>query len=306
MGRFAAHVHGGRLRRRPESPLERIRADIDDLFASDRDLGDVLEEVVRSGVRLLFQTALRRAHRVPRPGALRPRRACPSGQPQRPLPDDDQDHSRPRHRRAPEAEGPDEAFAFRLLGVGVCRTNALESLVIAGFVRGLSVRDVEATLAEDLGSESTLSKSTVNRVCEAIKTEFDAWKRRDCPTSPWSTSSWTGATSATTTAPGPSRCRPPWALPPRAVLCWWAWSRTPRSPPMPGAASWRGWWPEACGRCPWPPSGCSRSVAGQPHVRWGRHHSERLPRERRDEQRHAALEEGIDHGPGTAVHPAER
>ncbi|HUQ63973.1 MAG TPA: hypothetical protein VM121_09470 [Acidimicrobiales bacterium] len=40
------------------SPLERIRADIDDLFASDRDLGEVLEEVARVGVRLLFQTAL--------------------------------------------------------------------------------------------------------------------------------------------------------------------------------------------------------------------------------------------------------
>ena len=55
----------------------------------------------------------------------------------------------------------------------MCRTNALESLVIAGFVRGLSVRDVEATLAEALGSEATLSKSTVSRVCEAIKTVLE-------------------------------------------------------------------------------------------------------------------------------------
>jgi putative transposase len=30
----------------------------------------------------------------------------------------------------------------------VTKTNALESLVIAGFVRGLSVPDVEATLAD--------------------------------------------------------------------------------------------------------------------------------------------------------------
>ena len=49
----------------------------------------------------------------------------------------------------PKLRGTDEAFASRLLGVGVCRTNALESLVIAGFVRGLSVRDVEATLADE-------------------------------------------------------------------------------------------------------------------------------------------------------------
>jgi putative transposase len=40
------------------SPLERIRADIDDLFASERDLGDVLEEVARLGVRLLMQTTI--------------------------------------------------------------------------------------------------------------------------------------------------------------------------------------------------------------------------------------------------------
>jgi putative transposase len=54
----------------------------------------------------------------------------------------------------------------------------LESLVIAGFVRGLSVRDVEATLADALGAEAALSKSTVSRVCEAIKNEFTGWRER--------------------------------------------------------------------------------------------------------------------------------
>jgi len=79
----------------------------------------------------------------------------------------------------PKLRGTDEAFASRLLGVGMCRTNALESLVIAGFVRGLSVRDVEASLADALGAEAALSKSTVSRVCEAIKDELDTWKARD-------------------------------------------------------------------------------------------------------------------------------
>ena len=55
----------------------------------------------------------------------------------------------------------------------------LGCLVIAGFVRGLAVRDVEASLAEALGAEAALSKSTVSRVCGAIKDEFDTWKRRD-------------------------------------------------------------------------------------------------------------------------------
>jgi transposase-like protein len=40
------------------SPIERIRAEIDDLFGSERELGEVLEEVARFGVRLLMQTAL--------------------------------------------------------------------------------------------------------------------------------------------------------------------------------------------------------------------------------------------------------
>ena len=40
------------------SPIERVRAEIDDLFGSERELGEVLEEVARLGVRLLMQTAI--------------------------------------------------------------------------------------------------------------------------------------------------------------------------------------------------------------------------------------------------------
>ena len=79
----------------------------------------------------------------------------------------------------PKLRGTAQPFASRLLGKGVSRTNALEALVISGFVRGLSVRDVEAALAEVLGPEAALSKSTVSRICQAIKDEFDAWKTRD-------------------------------------------------------------------------------------------------------------------------------
>lgn len=58
------------------------------------------------------------------------------------------------------------------------KTHALESLVIAGFVRGLSTRDVEATLAEVLGEDATVSRSTVSRICTEIKTEMQAWQQR--------------------------------------------------------------------------------------------------------------------------------
>ncbi|EUA44536.1 transposase, Mutator family protein [Mycobacterium xenopi 3993] len=58
------------------------------------------------------------------------------------------------------------------------KTNALESLVIAGFVRGLSTRDVEATLVEALGEAAAVSKSTVSRICEDIRDQFEAWSAR--------------------------------------------------------------------------------------------------------------------------------
>jgi len=60
----------------------------------------------------------------------------------------------------------------------VTKTNALESLVIASFVRGLSDGDIEATLADALGDRAAISKSTVSSVCEQIKGEYDAWARR--------------------------------------------------------------------------------------------------------------------------------
>src|SRR5207253_5542187 len=53
-----------------------------------------------------------------------------------------------------------------------------ESLVIASFVRGLSVRDVEATLADALGDQAAISKSTVSAVCGQIKEEYQAWAAR--------------------------------------------------------------------------------------------------------------------------------
>jgi transposase-like protein len=60
----------------------------------------------------------------------------------------------------------------------VTKTNALESLVIAGFVRGLSTRDVEATLVEALGEAAAVSRSTVSRICVEIRTQFESWSRR--------------------------------------------------------------------------------------------------------------------------------
>jgi putative transposase len=40
------------------SPVEQIRAQIDELFASKQELGQVLEQVARLSVRLVMQAAL--------------------------------------------------------------------------------------------------------------------------------------------------------------------------------------------------------------------------------------------------------
>jgi len=167
------------------SPTDQLRAEIDDLFgesSEQRQLGDTLEEVARLGARLLLQTALE---------AEVTEFLCRNRYERRRLAKDPRAGSRngygnltvkttagPVTLKRPKLRGTTEQFASRLLGKGVTRTNALESLVIAGFIRGLSVRDVEATLAEALGPEATVSKSTVSRVCQAIKDEFAAFKAR--------------------------------------------------------------------------------------------------------------------------------
>jgi putative transposase len=78
----------------------------------------------------------------------------------------------------PKLRGTTEKFASALFGTGVTKTNALEALVIAGFVRGLSVRDAEAALAEARGPDATVSKSTVSRICEEIRAQYEAWRDR--------------------------------------------------------------------------------------------------------------------------------
>jgi putative transposase len=164
------------------SPVERIRAEIDQLFSSDRDLTSILEDVARLSVRLVFQTVLE-AEVEEFLGRARYERHG----------DADRPGSRNGHQppmtvkttmgavelQRPKLRGTDQVFCSRLFGAGVTRTNALESLVIAGWVRGLSDRDIQATLAEVLGPEAALSRSTVSRICSAIREEFAAWQTRD-------------------------------------------------------------------------------------------------------------------------------
>jgi putative transposase len=161
------------------SPTGRLRAQIDELFASERELASILEEVARLSVRLMMQTAveaevdafLGRARYERRDGE--DRAGSRNGwQP----PATVKTTMGAVELQRPKLRGTDEAFCSRLFGAGVTRTNALESLVISGWVRGLSDRDIEAALAEVLGPEAALSKSTVSRICGRIRAEFEAWR----------------------------------------------------------------------------------------------------------------------------------
>jgi putative transposase len=164
------------------SPTGRLRAEIDQLFASDRELASILEDVARLSVRSMLQAALEaeveeflgRARYQRRTGQGRP--GSRNGwQPPAAV----ATTMGPVGLQRPKLRGTDQAFCSRLFGAGVTRTNALESLVISGWVRGLSDRDIEAALAEVLGAEAALSKSTVSRICQRIRDEFEAWRHRD-------------------------------------------------------------------------------------------------------------------------------
>ena len=161
---------------------DRIRHHIDELFARGRPLPEILEDVARLGAQLLMQAALE-AEVTEFPGRDRYQRAetCEAGRP----------GSRNGYREVtvkttagpvglsrPKLRGTTEAFASRLFGAHVTKTNAPESLVIASFIRGLSVRDAGATLADALGDQAAISRPAVSAVCQAIKDEYQVRAQR--------------------------------------------------------------------------------------------------------------------------------
>ena len=155
------------------SASERVRAQIDELFGSGRELRYIPEEVAPLGVALLFQSAFEAeiTEFLGRERYVRGERAH-EGLRNGYSPITVKTSAGPIRIERPKLRGTSEAFVSRLLGIGVTRTKALESLVIASFVRGLSVRDVEATLAEALGEQAALSKSTVSQICQVLVSQY--------------------------------------------------------------------------------------------------------------------------------------
>jgi transposase-like protein len=162
-------------------PSERLRRELDDVLAGVGREEDPIEAVARLGARLILQQALEdevtefvgraRYERsdgdrvIYRNGFQEPSTVQTTSGPAV--------IERPRVRDASKL-----GFESQLLGKGVARTHALEALIITGFLRGLSVRDVEAALEETFG-EQVIGKSTVARVCKNTAQRYAAWCERD-------------------------------------------------------------------------------------------------------------------------------
>src|SRR5215218_4795133 len=224
------------------SPTEAIRAEIHELFASGGELLSVVEQVARLSVRLTFQSVIEEivCEELGRGRYQRRTADSPEGyrngwQPPRTL----KTSLGPVELQRPKLRHAHAALCDRLFGQGVSRTNALETLVISCWVRGLSDRDVEAMLVEVFGEQATVSRTTVSRICQRLRSEFDAWRRRDL----------TGVGIDYLYLDGSffkmhpkARAEPvlvAWGSRSTASRCSWVWPRARPSRPMPGGSCWR-------------------------------------------------------------------
>jgi len=157
------------------APSERLRRELDQTIAGAGDEHDPIEAIGRLGARLILQQALedelseflgreryeRRGEPIAHRNGYEPVTVKTTGGPL--------ELERPRLRNASALD-----FASAVVGKGVARTHALEALVLASFLRGLSVRDVEAALTETF-EEPLVSKSTVSRICMEGRERYRAW-----------------------------------------------------------------------------------------------------------------------------------
>jgi putative transposase len=156
--------------------MDRIHARIDALSASERALPDIVEEVARLGAQLLMRAALE-TEVTEFLGRDRDQRAATTAQ------------ARPGSRNGfqpvtvtttagpvtlerPKLRGTTAAFASRLFGKHVTITNALESLVIASLVRGLSATypaAMKILLTDAAGLTSSLRFPTEHHTRTALQ-----------------------------------------------------------------------------------------------------------------------------------------
>ena len=169
--------------RRTVPPSAEIQAEIDKLLSGGRVDGSprMLSELARLGARLIIQRGVEEEFDEWL-GRARYGRKPEAGPGKR-------NGFRPRHLQTAEGELRIEIpqvreaampFVSKLFPKWHCerllRTDPLKALIIGGFVRGLSMRDVES-LCEEAGLGKT-SKSTVATICAELRERFEAFCRR--------------------------------------------------------------------------------------------------------------------------------
>jgi hypothetical protein len=231
------------------SPVERIRAQIDQLFATDRDLGEVLEDVARLGARLLLQTALEvevteflgrdryaRGERA-RAGHRNGHAELTSSPPPGPSP----------------WRGPSCAARASRSPPG-CWARARPAPTRWS---RWSSPDSSAACRSAMSKPRWRTRSGHRQRCRSRPSARSA--KRSRTSSPpgasggWTTSSstictWTARISSCTPARVPSRSWSPGPSPPMVRRCCWAWPRPPARPTTPGPTSWPAWSGVGCGR----------------------------------------------------------
>jgi putative transposase len=158
------------------APSARLEAQITELLTSGlSDDGDHLAELGRLGARLVLQRAVEeevtaflgraRYERTPTASGSR------NGTRAKPIQTAEGEIS----IAMPQVRNTAEQFVSRVIPdtKAVVRTRPLEALIIGGYVRGLSDRDIES-LAEEAGL-GQVSKSTVSRICRELRDRYTAF-----------------------------------------------------------------------------------------------------------------------------------
>lgn len=80
--------------------------------------------------------------------------------------------------KIPQIRDSEEYFISRILPIIKTRTENLEKLIPRLYVKGMSQRDIEDVLREDL-KLSKISRSVVSKLSKVLADEYDAWRHRD-------------------------------------------------------------------------------------------------------------------------------
>jgi len=84
----------------------------------------------------------------------------------------------PMTLKIPQTRDTKELFISKWAPIIKSRSEALEKIIPRLYVKGMSVRDIEDVLREDMKNTKT-SKSIISKLSKVLKNEYDTWRNRD-------------------------------------------------------------------------------------------------------------------------------